>query len=165
MINAKMNIRMVPLHQIRPYENNVKQHPVKQLESVANSIKDFGFRQNIVLDKNNIIVAGHARYEAAAALGIQQLPCEIADDLTEEQINAYRILDNEIASQGYNDPIKRDIELQKLPKFDFTPFNIDMPKMELNIGPIQDSSSKEKLIQCPHCTQVFPAKDNEVANG
>jgi DNA modification methylase len=146
---------MVPLHLIRPYENNVKQHPVKQLESVANSIKDFGFRQNIVLDKNNVIVAGHARYEAAAALGIQELPCEIADDLTEEQINAYRILDNEIAMQGYTDALKLNIEMAKLPDFDFKPFNLDIPK----IGEIE--TKNKNVLQAKFLVPPFSVLDTK----
>ncbi len=133
MIKATMNIRMVPLHEIKPYENNIKQHPVKQLESISHSIKSFGFKQPLVLDRNNVIVCGHARYEAAAALGIESVPCEIADELSEEQISAYRILDNEIAAQGYTDLIKLNVELGKLPDFDFKPFNIEFPKVETAI--------------------------------
>lgn len=158
-----MNIRMVPIHQIRPYENNVKQHPIKQLESITQSIKSFGFRQPLVLDKNNIIVCGHARYEAAATLGISSIPCEMADDLTEEQINAYRLLDNEIAAQGYDDPIKRHNEVLKLPGFDFKPFNVDIPKIELSTPSIAESIKEEKTIECPSCGHHFTK--SEVKNG
>jgi DNA modification methylase len=139
MINATMNIKMVPLHEIKPYENNVKQHPVKQLESIVQSIRQFGFRQPIVLDKNNVIVCGHARYEAAAALALSDVPCEMADDLTEEQINAYRILDNEIAAQGFTDKTMLSVELAKLPDFDFKPFNLDIPKIETIVEGLTDA--------------------------
>ena len=156
-----MNIRMIPLHEIKPYENNVKQHPVRQLESLSNSVKRFGFRQNIVLDKNNVIVAGHARYEAAAALGLSELPCEIADDLTDEEINAYRILDNEIASQGYTDLIKLNVELEKLPNFDFVPFNVAFDPINIEVPTLTESEPKpEKLIVCPSCSHEF--SKNEV---
>ena len=130
MINATMNIKMIPLHEIKPYENNVKQHPIKQLESIVQSIRQFGFRQPLVLDRYNTIVCGHARYEAAATLGIENVPCEIAEDLSEERINAYRILDNEIAKQGHTDLAALNIEMAKLPDFDFSPFNLDIPKIE-----------------------------------
>lgn len=153
MINATMNIRMVPLHQIRPYENNVKQHPVRQLESIVQSIKSFGFRQPLVIDKSKVIVCGHARYEAAATLGLAEVPCELADDLTEEQINAYRILDNEIAALGYIDQEKRKLELAKLPTFDFTPFNIVIPKLEIEVKDLP--AQQEKEIQCPSCGHCF----------
>lgn len=162
MINATMNIRMVPLHQIRPYENNVKQHPIKQLNSLENSIKDFGILQNIVLDKNNVIVVGHARYEAAAALGIECLPCVIMDD-TDEKVTAYRLLDNEIAAQGYSDPIKLNVELEKLPNFDFKPFNVEFSPIKVDVDPISNEPTAEKLITCPHCSYRFTK--SEVKNG
>ncbi len=126
-----MNIRMVALHEIKPYENNVKQHPVRQLEAIMHSIQQFGFRQPIVIDRDNTIVAGHARYEAATTIGMQEVPCEIADNLTEQQINAYRILDNEIAKQGYTDESLLKIEMEKLPEFDFTPFNLELPDFNI----------------------------------
>lgn len=126
-----MNIRMIPLHEIRPYENNVRQHPVRQLESIVQSIRTFGFRQPLVLDKNNIIVCGHARYEAACTIPLDYVPCEMADDLTKQQINAYGILDNEIAAQGYTDQSLLQIEMDKIPEFDFTPFNLELPDFNI----------------------------------
>jgi ParB family transcriptional regulator, chromosome partitioning protein len=161
MINATMNIRMVPLHQIRPYENNVKQHPIKQLESIVQSIKTFGFRQPIVIDANNVIVCGHARYEAAAAIGMGDVPCEIASDLSKEQINAYRILDNEIAAKGYTDQDALKIEIASIPEFDFVPFDIDLNKISIDIK--EPAFKEDKLIECPNCTYKF--KKNEVVNG
>lgn len=149
MIKAEMNIRMVPLHEIKPYENNVKQHPVRQLESIIQSIKTFGFRQPIVIDKNNVIVCGHARYEAAAACAISAIPCEMASDLTEEQINAYRILDNEIAAQGYTDTTKLQLEIAKLPDFDFKPFNLEIPKVEIINEGLCDADEVPPITEYP----------------
>jgi ParB family chromosome partitioning protein len=151
-----MNIRKLPLHLLRPYENNVKDHPVKQLEAIANSIKEFGFRQPIVIDKNNVIIAGHARYEAAATLGMNEVPCELADDLTDEQINAYRIIDNLIAEQGATNIGVLNHEIAKLSNFDFVPFNIapitfdetDAPKLKI-------SEEDDKTITCPNCSHRF----------
>ena len=163
MINATMNIRMVPLHEIKPYENNVKQHPVRQLQSIVESIRLFGFRQPLVLDRHNTIVCGHARYEAAATLGIENIPCEMADNLSEEQINAYRILDNEIASQGYTDLIKLNVELEKLPDFDFKPFNVAFDPPKIDVDPISTEPKAEKLITCPSCSHRFTK--SEVPNG
>ena len=161
MIKATMNIKMVPLHQIKPYENNVKQHPVKQLESIVQSIMEFGFRQPIVIDRHNVIVCGHARYEAAATLALEMVPCEIADELTEEQINAYRILDNEIAEQGHTNHKLRDIELAKLRNFDLKPFNINVKPIQIDIPPIEQVEHEDKMTQCPHCSNIFPTKGNE----
>jgi len=125
-----MNIRSVPVHEIKPYEKNVKKHPVKQLEAIVSSIKKFGFRQPIVIDRNNVIIAGHARYEAAAAMGLTEVPCEYADSLSEEDVKAYRILDNEIAKQGSTDVEMLMQELASMPDFDFSPFNVEFPEIE-----------------------------------
>lgn len=130
-----MNVQMIPLHEIKPYENNIKEHPIKQLEAITHSIKTFGFRQPLVIDKNKTIVAGHARYEAAATLGMESVPCEMADNLTDDEINAYRILDNEIAKMSTTNIEALNIEIEKLPNFDFEPFNLEIPTFEkLNEG-------------------------------
>lgn len=161
MINAIMNIRMVPLHEIKPYENNVKQHPVRQLDAIVQSIKMFGFRQPLVIDKSNTIICGHARYEAAATIGIEVLPCEMVEDLSQSQIDAYRILDNEIASQGYTDLIKLNVELEKLPNFNFVPFNVAFDPINIEVPTLTESETKpEKLIVCPSCSHEF--SKNEV---
>lgn len=150
-----MNIRMVPLHEIKPYENNPRQHPVRQLESVANSIRDFKFRGSILLDKNNVIIAGHARYEAAAALGMSEIPCEIAYDLTEDEVIAFRILDNEIASQGNTDKIAMYLEMKKIPDFDFKPFNLEIKKLPMMKTEMPSEKCDEKVITCPNCNHEF----------
>ncbi len=159
-----MNIRMVPLHEIKPYENNVRQHPVRQLESIVQSMQQFGFQQPLVIDKNNIIVCGHARYEAAATIGMENVPCQVASELTEEQINAYRILDNEIAAQGYTDESLLKIEMEKIPEFDFTPFNLEMPDFNITSDEVCDEENKDenplgKLVTCPSCKYEFYERD------
>ncbi len=147
---------MVPLHEIKPYENNVKQHPVRQLQAIMESISSFGFRQPIVIDKNNVIVCGHARYEAAATLSLSEVPCEMAHDLDERQINAYRILDNEIAAQGYTDINLLNIEMQKLPDFDFKPINLEPLRIpDVKLGDVTENARPEKILQCPACNHQF----------
>lgn len=154
MINVEMTLRMVPLHEIHPYENNVKFHPVRQLESLVQSIFQFGFLQPLVLDKDNVIIAGHARYEAAATIGIPNVPCIYAENLTDQQIKAYRILDNKIAELGTVDPGLLAIELTKIPDFDLKPFNIELPKFKMELPPIEDIKT-EKIIECPQCHHQF----------
>jgi len=135
-----MNIKLIPIHEIKPYENNPRNHPVKQLEAITNSIKRFGFRGSILLDRNNVIVAGHARYEAASVAGLTEIPCEYADDLSEKDILAYRILDNKIASMSYDDDEKLLAELAKLPDYDFSTFGVDFDSMKV---PGVDDDEKE----------------------
>ena len=91
-----MNIIDKSLTDIEPYENNPRNND-EAVEPVANSIKEFGFKVPIVIDKNNIIVAGHTRYRAAKKLGLETVPCIVADDLNEEQIKAFRLADNKVS--------------------------------------------------------------------
>ena len=88
-----MNIQEVEVEKIRPYERNAKTHTGRQVEQIANSIRQFGFRQPIVLDKNGVIIIGHGRYQAAMQLKMKTVPCVRAEDLTEEQVAALRLAD------------------------------------------------------------------------
>ena len=89
---------------------------------MANSIKQFGFKVPIILDKDNVIIAGHTRYEAAKSLGIESIPCIIANDLTPEQAKAFRIADNKVAEQSDWNFFKLSSELAELPDFDMLDF-------------------------------------------
>lgn len=93
-------IEFIPVEELTPYEQNVKKHDEKQVDLIAESIKQFGFRQNLVVDANNVVVVGHGRLLAAKKLGIDKVPCVRADDLTEEQIRALRIADNKITEKA-----------------------------------------------------------------
>lgn len=91
-----MEIKMVSLTELKPYERNPRKNK-KAIDAVAESIKEFGFKVPIVLDKDNVIVGGHTRYAAAKKLGLTEVPCVIADDLTDEQVKAFRLADNKTA--------------------------------------------------------------------
>lgn len=91
-----MKVTEVKLSDIHPYENNPRMNE-NAVSYVAESIKAYGFKVPIVIDKDNVIVAGHTRYKAAVALGMETVPCVIADDLTPKQIKAYRIADNKVS--------------------------------------------------------------------
>jgi len=88
-----MNIKNYKIDELKPYEKNPRKND-DAVEYVMNSIKEFGWQVPIVIDKNKTIVCGHTRYKAARRLGIEKVPCIMADDLTEEQITAYRLVDN-----------------------------------------------------------------------
>lgn len=79
-----------------PYENNPR-HNDEAVEYVKNSIKQFGFKVPIIVDKDNVIIAGHTRLKAAKELGMETVPCIMADDLTPEQVKAFRLADNKVA--------------------------------------------------------------------
>ena len=93
---VKMQIITKNISELQPYGNNPRIND-KAIELVANSIKEFGFKVPIIIDKDNVIVAGHTRYNACQVLGITEMPCIVADDLTEKQVKAFRIADNKVS--------------------------------------------------------------------
>ena len=90
-----MEIREFGIDEIKPYEKNPRKNE-DSVKFVANSIKEFGFKVPIVIDADNVIVAGHTRWKAAKQLGLKKVPCIKADDLSEEKIKAYRLADNKV---------------------------------------------------------------------
>lgn len=113
-----MQITNMKLADIRPYEKNPRFND-DAVEAVANSIREFGFRQPIVVDKDHVIIAGHTRYKAALHLGLDEVPVHVADNLTPEQIQAYRIADNktgELAEWNYD---LLPLEIRELQDVDF----------------------------------------------
>lgn len=111
---------------IKPYEKNAKKHPKKQVEQIATSIKEFGFNQPIVVDKNNIVIVGHGRLEAAKLLGLTDVPV-ITVDLTEEQAKAYRLADNKLNESDWDMQLVIE-ELKGLsePMLELTGFDKDL---------------------------------------
>lgn len=108
-----MTIIDKPIDELIPYANNPR-HNDDAVFAVANSISQFGFKVPVVVDKDNVIVCGHTRYKAAQKLGLKTIPCIIADDLTSEQINAFRLADNKTAELADWDMSKLEEELQGL---------------------------------------------------
>lgn len=94
--NKEMNIVYKSLKTLKPYKKNAKKHNKEQVERIANSIKEFGFTQPVIIDKNNCVVAGHGRILGAKKAGLKQVPTVMLEDLTEEQIKAYRLVDNKL---------------------------------------------------------------------
>ena len=114
-----MEIQNRRIEDIKPYERNPRRND-GAVKYVAESIKQFGFKVPIVLDKHNVIVCGHTRYEAAKLLGMADLPCVVADDLTPKQIKAFRLADNKVAEKAEWDFDLLDDELADLEDdFDF----------------------------------------------
>ena len=122
-----MNIIEKPVSDLIPYENNPRLNDAA-VDPVASSIREFGFKVPIVIDRNGVIVAGHGRYEAAKLLGLETVPCKYADELTEDQIRAYRMIDNRVVSAEYDLELEfeelQDIKLD-MGEFDFETFNMD----------------------------------------
>ena len=108
-----MKITQMLVDDLIPYENNPRNND-EAVDYVAESIKEFGFKVPIVIDKNNVIVAGHTRYKACKKLNINEVPCLVADDLTDEQIKAFRLADNKVDEVATWDFEKLDLELSNL---------------------------------------------------
>ena len=89
-----MKIEIAKIDSIKPYPNNPRKLSKKAIEKVSMSLKEYGFQQPIVVDKDRIIVVGHTRYQASRSLGLKEVPITIAAELTPDKINAYRIADN-----------------------------------------------------------------------
>lgn len=157
----RIQIEMIPLKQLVPYQNNPRKND-SAVEYVKNSIVQFGFKVPVVVDANNVIVCGHARYKAAVKLNIRDIPCIRADDLTDDQIRAFRLADNKVAESSCWDVDRLERELDMLP-------DIDMSMFGFNIG--GDEDTEERLsdgaelatgsfedgyrYECPNCGLRF----------
>ena len=108
-----MEIVNKKISELREYENNPRNNEAA-VEAVANSIKEFGFKVPIIISKDNVIIAGHTRYKASHRLGLQEVPCIVADDLSEEQIKAFRLVDNKTSELATWDLEKLEEELAEL---------------------------------------------------
>lgn len=114
-----MNIVNKKIEDLKPYKNNPRKHPEKSVEFVANSIKEFGFKVPILIDKNNEIIAGHTRLLASQKLGLEKVPCIVVDDLTPEQVKAFRIADNKVSEFSEWDDELLSVEFEELKELDF----------------------------------------------
>ena len=113
-----MKIEIRKLSDIKPYPGNPRQNDAA-VDAVAESIRQFGFRQPIVVDAEGVIICGHTRYKAALKLGLEKVPVHVAKDLTPAQIKAYRIADNQTADLAAWDYELLPIELSDLQGMDF----------------------------------------------
>lgn len=156
-----MNIISKKVDELIPYANNPRYND-DAVEYVARSIKEFGFKVPIIIDKNNEIVSGHTRYKASLELGLKEVPCIIADDLTDEQIKAFRLADNKVAEVSKWNFELLDEEISDIVDIDMKEFgfeeieNIDLDGFfeESNI----EKGDKKEMIKCPHCNEVFEMK-------
>lgn len=154
-----MNIIYKKLEDLKPYLNNPRFND-DAVEYVKNSISQFGFKVPIIIDQDGEIIAGHTRYKASLELNLKEVPCIIADDLTEEQIKQFRLVDNKVAEKS-----KWNFELLEEELTELKELGIDMEEYgfeELDIDDddfIPDTEiTKEKepkTVICPHCGKEF----------
>lgn len=137
-----MDIVLKKLSDIRPYEKNPRKND-EAVKYVAESISQFGFKVPIVIDKDGIIVAGHTRYKAAKKLNLKEVPCIVADDLTEEQVKAFRLADNKVAEKAEWDFELLSDELDDLFDFDMTVFGFEEETEEQPTEVVEDDFEAE----------------------
>lgn len=153
-----MNIKEIAIASLREYENNPRNND-SAVDAVAESIREFGFKVPIVIDGNNMIVCGHTRVKAAKKLGMETVPCIIANDLTPEQIKAFRLVDNKTSELAGWDFAKLEEELAALNGFDMSAFgfaqneDVDINSFFEDAG--EKKEKEPKRIQCPHCGEWF----------
>lgn len=124
-----MQIIEKSIDELKPYEKNPRKND-KSVDKVAQSIDQFGFRVPVVIDKDNVIVCGHTRYKAAKKLHLASVPCVVADDLTDEQIKAYRLADNKVGEDSEWDIDLLQGELDDIIDIDMADFGFDLTAAE-----------------------------------
>ena len=156
-MDKKTKIIWKPIDDLIPYEHNAKEHNSTQIDNIAKSIQKYGWQSPILIDGNNVIVAGHGRIEAAKTLGLKDCPCIIAEGLTEDQIREYRILDNKLNESEW---IDSELEIE-LPELDFSDFDLEF-NVDLDIDEPQKINDGEEIdienyndeqfeCECPRC--------------
>ena len=176
-----MEIVMRNVSELTPYEKNPRLND-NAVWACAESIKEYGFKVPIIVDRNGVIVAGHTRLKAAKALGMREVPCIVADDLTDEQVRAFRIADNKVSDFSIWDNKRLLEELEAIADFDldlFTGFDVaDLQDMSVfsedgnnnkltadEVGAMYEvvfkSESKEKIDQIKAIWEEMIADDNE----
>lgn len=130
-------VQEVPIGDVKPYENNPRDND-GAVEATANSIKEFGWQQPIVVDKDMVIIVGHTRYKAAKKLGMDEVPVVVADNLSPEQVKAYRLADNKTGELADWDMGLLDDELDDIMNIDMSDFGFD-----LELGDDEDKQAQE----------------------
>ena len=150
-------MKTIKIDELKFYENNPRHINDKAIIALMNSIREFGFKVPIVVDIDNVIIAGHTRVLAAQKLGLSEVPCIIADDLTPEQVKAFRLVDNKIAELTTWDFEKLEIEFGDL-NFDMADFGfkIDIPENKrIKNEEIDIDDFDNFKHECPRCGFKF----------
>lgn len=147
-----MKIVELKTSELIPYAKNPRDN-AKAVKYVANSIKEFGFKNPVIIDKNNVIVCGHTRLLAAQQLGLEKIPCIMADDLTDEQIRAFRLADNKVAEIAEWDSELLSFELEEI-ELDMSEFGFELDaggvEEEKEVNDLSDSveDTYQVIVEC-----------------
>lgn len=146
------------LSDIHPYERNPRKITEKAVDDCAESIRQCGYKAKIIVDENNVIIAGHTRLQALQKLGYKECEVQRETDMTEEQKRKYRLLDNKTAENGAWDWELLEWELEDI-NFDDYDFGFDTGSSDLNLDDMftdaPEKEKKAKTVICPHCGEEF----------
>ena len=136
-----------------PYENNPRIND-GAVDAVAASISRFGWKVPLVIDKNNVVVTGHTRLKAAKALGLDTVPCILADDLSEEQVRAFRLVDNKTGELAGWDFSKLQSELAMIEGINMEDFGFLLAEIGKFKEEVKAEQNEAKKIFCPRCGEI-----------
>ena len=134
--DVELNIVYRNIKELKPYKKNAKKHPKEQVERIANSIKEFGFFEHraVAIDREDNVIEGHGRILAARKAGLTQVPTICLDDMTEEQIKAWRLIENKTAESSYDEAmISKEIE-------ELLQSDIDMEAFGFSVDILEDET-------------------------
>lgn len=152
----KLKIEYRNVDELIPYDNNPRKND-EAVDYVANSIKEFGFKMPIVVDRGEVIIAGHTRLKASKKLGLKEVPVVVADDLTDEQVKALRLADNKVGEIAEWDFSMLEEELADL-DIDMEQFGFDTETFDIEDNEYEEQELKEnktQLHKCPECGCEF----------
>lgn len=152
-----MEIVNIAVDKLVPYENNPRNN-TEAIQYVANSIKEFGFKVPLVIDSDNVVICGHTRLLAAKQLGLKDVPCVVADDLTDDQIKAFRLADNKVGEIATWDLNKLQLELDfldcNMEEFGFISA-MEEPDITDFLEDHESKTKEPKTVVCPECGHAF----------
>ena len=154
-----MQITLLDIDKIKPYKNNPRKNE-QAIEFVAESIREFGFKVPITVDKNYVIITGHTRYEACKKLNIDKIPCIIIKDLSDEQIKAFRLADNKVSEKAEWDFNKLEEELKNIKDIQMELYGFIKSEEDFNWDEVEDldeesyEEPEHKMCECPYCHHV-----------
>lgn len=151
-----MQIIYKRLRELKPYEKNPRKND-DAVQYVAKSIEQFGFKVPMVIEHDGTIVCGHTRFKAAQELDMDEVPCIIADDLTDDQIRAFRLVDNKVGELATWDNERLQIELDEIAGIDMSGFGFAVGDVDIDqlFDGKEEKTAAPKMVTCPCCGKEF----------
>lgn len=154
-MEKRLNIIYLNINSLKEYKNNPRKND-KAVKECIKSIKNFGFKVPILIDEDYTIIAGHTRFKACKELNIKEVPCIVAEDLTEEQIKAFRLVDNKVSEFAEWDNALLAFELEQIKDFSLVDFNFNLDFADLSEEQAKEIQAPENFddienIETEHC--------------